>query len=686
MNLDNSIIYDIETFPNVFSFAMEKMFDDTSSVWEISEYRDDRVYLFQFFEHLRQTQTPMIGFNSLFFDYPVIHWMMTNQNVSVKEIYDFAMTRINSQDRFGGQIWADNRFAPQIDLFKLHHFDNKAKTTSLKALQINMRSENVIESAAPFGTNLTSQQIDRDLIPYNKHDVSETKKFAHHSLGAIKFRTGFIDQFGLDVLNYNDTKLGEKILEQKIGNEICYDYSSGRKKPRQTVRDKIPLNDIIFPYITFQHPEFIRVLDYMKSQTLKPEDIDTEAVATLGDDRQTVQVIKTKGVFTGLHAEVGGLTFHFGTGGVHASVPPQRIVATDEWLIRDIDVAALYPSIAIVNRLAPEHLGEAFIIPYSEIPKERKKYAKGTYENAGLKLAANGAWGKSNSIFSVFYDPKYAMTVPINGQLMVSMLAEWLLAVPTIRLIQVNTDGITYYIHRDYLDQAKAIEKRWQEYTCLELEDVFYSHMFIRDVNNYIAVKPSKPGSNQPPEMKCKGAYWTPDPLNYAKSLSNASPPAWYKDLSNLVSIRAAVAAMVHGIEPEWFIRAHTDKFDFMCRARANRGASLEFNGAKVQSTCRYYVANDGGSLTKKQPALGPIGAYKRKREVSEGQWLAVMQANGWQWDASVCTGNKSRYEERVNAIEAGYKVALCNTASHFRFDNVNYDYYVAEARKLIIN
>ena len=88
---------------------------------------------------------------------------------------------------------------------------------------------------------------------------------------------------------------------------------------------------------------------------------------------------------------------------------------------------------------------------------------------------------------SVLLDARYTMQVTVNGQLLLSMLIEWLLPVKTLRIIMVNTDGITYYIHRDYLEQAKQIEKQWEAFTCLTLESAHYSRMWIRDVNSYIA-------------------------------------------------------------------------------------------------------------------------------------------------------------------------------------------------------
>lgn len=186
-------------------------------------------------------------------------------------------------------------------------------------------------------------------------------------------------------------------------------------------------------------------------------------------------------------------------------------------------------------------------------------------------------------------------------------------------------------------------------------------------------------------KYKLKGCFWTPDPQNYADSISESQPPAWHKDLGNCISIRAAVAAMVHGVDPEIFIRSHTDKFDFMCRAKVDRGSKLYLGDCELQRTSRYYVAINGAPLRKISPPAGPIGKFKRANGISEANYLRAMNANDWQHDPTVCTKNKSKYEDRVTAFEAGWNIAECNNADDFRFDNIAYDYYVSEARKLII-
>lgn len=682
MNLDNAPVYDIETpGPNCFTLHMEMLNSSVASTWEISQYRDDRRELLTWFDWLLRTQTPMIGFNNVHFDYPVIHWLWQNPNATVQQIYDFSQLIIKSNDRFAFTIWEQDRFAPQVDLFKVNHMDNKAKTTSLKALQINMRMSSVVESDIKWGSILTEEKINFNLIPYNKWDVKSTKQFAHFNKAALDFRLALVDQFGPDVMNWNDTKIGSKILETRLGDELCYDRSSGKRQMRQTPRTRIALADIIFPFIQFQQPEFQRVLEYMKAQVLTPEDIE--------HDEYKTQTIKTKGVFAKLHANVGGIEFKFGTGGIHGSVERQRIVATDEWLIRDIDVKGLYPDIGIQYGLAPEHLGERFVEEYRKLPKERAEWqakkGKKCVEANSMKLAGNGTYGNTNSPFSVFYDPQYTMTITINGQLMLAMLAEWLMTVPTLKIIQINTDGITYSIHRDHEPHAAFMCKEWEKLTKLTLEDVNYRRMWIRDVNSYIA-------EDFDGKLKQKGAYWHPDPLNYAASISEAQPPAWHKDLGNCISIRAAVAAMVYNVPPETFIRLHTDPYDFMLRIKVGRADELIWNRAPIQKTTRYYVAKHGGVMVKVSPPPkgAPLGAYKRANGIGDVTWFAVnaeLEATGRpnDWDARIHTKKKSKYEMRETAIEAGYQVAICNDVNDFRFDNINYEFYISEAKKLII-
>jgi hypothetical protein len=661
--LDHAIVYDVETFPNAFTFNAQGLFTDLDIIFEISHFRDDRHALLAWLEYWREHEVPMVGFNNVFFDYPVLHFIWTNPDCTVEDIYAHAMAIIsNHSDRFGYTIWQSDRLCPQVDVYLIHHMNNRARATSLKALQVAMRSESVMESAVPFGTVLTREQIDNDIIPYNRHDTAETKKFALISLDAIKFRIGLMDSLHGDVLNANDGKIGMMIFRQRLGDELCFTRESGTKEPRKTYRTAIRLNDIIFPYIRFSHPEFNRVLSWMRDQVLTPDELSES------------EAIRAKGVFKNITATVGGLDFHFGTGGIHGSVSAQMFAADVNYVIKDIDVTGMYPAIAIKNRLYPEHLGPRFVDVYDEIVEERGKYAKGTKENAMLKLAGNVPYGNSNSEHSFMYDPAYTMSTTINGQLMLCMLAEWLFQVPTLQILQINTDGISYRVHRDVVPYAEVVRRMWERVTRLNLEEAEYSRMWIRDVNNYV-------GETTAGKLKKKGAYWFPD--KFPDDLSGW----WHKDYSAQVVIKAAVAHMTTGVDIERFVTGHGDPFDFMLRAKCDRASRLMIGEREVQRITRYYMAHNGEPMRKVSPPVAGavVGTWKKARGVSDAEYAAVMAANGSTWNPAVHTKNKSKYEIREMAIESGHKVAECNRAADFDFERLNYDWYIAAARKLVI-
>ena len=663
IDLQSAVVFDIETTVSAFTMNCQGLYSDLDMTFEISVYRDDRVALLAWFDHWQKHQTLLVGYNNVFFDYPVLHFIKNNSDCSVTDIYECAQDRIKDHTNFGIVLQSD-RFAPQLDLLKMMHFDNQAKRTSLKALEFAMRSESVLEMPLPFDQPMSSDQVLDVLIPYNKWDVAQTKKFALYNIDAIKFRIDLSATLKGDVLNFSDSKIGSKILEQRLGDKLCYTWESGRKEPRRTPRATIPLADIIFPYIEFQNAEFNRILTWMRLQTLSEDEVTGR--------------LRTKGVFTDVKASVGGIDFHFGTGGIHGSVSAQRIEADAEWAIVDIDVASLYPNIAIVNGLYPEHLGEAFVAEYAKLPKERKEWqakkGKKCSEANLLKLASNGSYGNSNNEHSFLYDPRFTMQITLNGQLMLCMLAEFLLTVASVQLLQINTDGITYRIHRSQMRHAEIVRDIWMRKTRLVLEEAQYEKVWLRDVNSYCAL--GVDGS-----LKQKGAFWWP--RVFPDDISNAQPPAWHKDLGGQIIVMAAVEHMTKGADIERFIYSHRDPFDFMLRAKVDRSSELWIGDQKQQRLCRYYMATNGGAMKKVSPPTGEPGTFKRKNGISDLEW-SRRPVDG-SWLESVHTKNKSKYETREMQIEAGHLVASCNLASDFSWQNLNYDWYVSQARKLVI-
>ena len=153
----------------------------------------------EYLRNVKRTGCRMVGFNNLDFDYPVLHHILKKAqsvfdtdeklNITAKELYGVAMKIINSMrdNKFGSSIREADVILPQVDLFKIHHFDNHARSTSLKMLEYNMRSKNIEDLPFPVGKALTHAEKDV-LIKYNKHDVTETLKFYKYSYENLKLQ------------------------------------------------------------------------------------------------------------------------------------------------------------------------------------------------------------------------------------------------------------------------------------------------------------------------------------------------------------------------------------------------------------------------------------------------------------------------------------------------------------------
>ena len=614
--MSNDYVFDIETYPNVFTLAVEHAEAPLRWMFEISDWRNDSRKIVAFLQWLKGTDARMVGFNNIGFDYPVLHTLIRMGHSDANTLHQKAMAVINSQDDDGGKwmhlVKPSDQFVTQIDLFKIHHFDNKARATSLKVLEFNMRADNIEDLPFPVGTTLTREQVEV-LKRYNQHDVSMTKAFYHESLDMIRFREELTRKYARDFMNHNDTKIGKDYFVMKLeeAGVACYDFGPSGRTPRQTKRPVIHLKDAILPWITFEHPEFNRVLAWLKAQS----------------------ITETKGVFTDLTATVNGFTFVFGLGGIHGSVESEIVESDDEHVIVDLDVTSYYPNLAITNGFRPAHLGKEFVSIYKHLFEQRKQYPKKSAESAMLKLALNGVYGDSNNQFSVFYDPLFTMSITLNGQLLLCLLAEGLMTIPGLRIAQINTDGITVRVPRSQRVMVDLVRGAWQERTGLSLEEVVYKAMMIRDVNNYIAVY-------EDGNTKRKGAYeWKTQ---------------WHQNAGGLVIPKVAEKVLVEGAPIRETVEKWPDLYDFMLRTKVPRSSylAIEWDGQppqRLQNTTRYYIAEGGGRLFKWMPPL------------------------------------KGKNEWRKIGVESGWGVQPCNDIKDAGKLPVDFDYYIREVEKLCL-
>lgn len=720
MDKSKAFIIDLETYPNVFLCAVIRADGKFKQVLEVSHRKNELYRVIKLMNHMKDTDSFMVSFNGIGFDYPVMHEIYTKFNSFPKsgknaalKLFKIAQKQIDSfkGEGFGNTIRSEDCIHKQLDLYRIWHFNNKAKATSLKLLEFNMRMDNIQDLPFAVGQELSDTEIDI-LIKYNEHDIKATLNFFELSQEHIDFRIKLSEQYNKDWYNVDDTKIGSEYFAMKLeeANIKLREFKNGKQVLRQTKRDKINLSDCLFSYYDFHLPEFIAVKDWFSKQIItetkgvfsnieehllldvakyselttkkkkfknKPSDedfslfkkehplgwleeeelksteyeldqngnyvmeypLDEDGCPDLTKKMKKKRIPKKSywgcwKVAETLNVVVNGFRFDFGVGGIHGSLSSKVAKETKRYQLIDADVSSMYPNIAISNRIYPEHLSEIFCDIYKDMYEQRKSFAKGTAENAMLKLALNGTYGKSNDKYSVFLDPKFTMQITINGQLSLCLLAEKLFAIKDLKVIQVNTDGITVALPRESKEDYDIICTNWQKQVGLKLEFADYSKMFIRDVNNYIALYTNG-------KVKRKGAY------EYEKL-------DWHKNHSALVIAKAAEAYMVKGIPVEEFIKSHTDIFDFMLRTKVPRTSKLVLvmdDGTEViqQNICRYYPCEEGGKLVKIMPPLEEGGQERRLR------------------------------------IDTEWKVKTCNNMQDFNND-INYEYYISEVSKLIIN
>ena len=673
-------IYDLETYPNVFLMAVSQVGSANAWMFQISDWVNDTQALLSFMLMLKSTNARMVGFNNINFDYPVLHHLINHPDPTALDLYNKAMSIINSNDRFSHIIWDRDRFVEQVDLFTINHFDNIARATSLKLLEFNMRRDRIEDLPFPPGTVLTEEQM-HVLADYNWEDIYATMDFYYESLDAIRFREELSQTYGRNFINDNDTKVGKQFFIMELEKHrpgSCYTYEednefkadgtigpkpgSRHRVPRQTVRGAIPLNEVVFPYIKFQHPEFQRVHQWFLQATVHDANDLTAISATIND-----------------------FQFDFGKGGIHGSIRDSIVVSDVDNVIIDLDVTSYYPSIAIVNRLAPEHLGDTFCNIYAQIKSQRAQHEKGTAANKMLKLALNGVYGDTGNAYSPFYDMKYLLSITINGQLLLCMLAEHVMKIPGALLIQINTDGLTVKIPKHRLPQLKAIADWWQEFTKLDLEEVEYSRFWVRDVNNYVAEDTNG-------KLKSKGTYVHAPP-------AKRNPTGWHQNLSAMIVPMAAEAFLVHGTPIRSFIMHHPDIMDFMLRTKVKRIDKVEIDGVECQRITRYLVTKTGGSIFKVSPPPAGyiVGQWKRANSVPDHIYNSVRleiqdvwpdpalaDTTNCPWDERINTKNKSKYEMRRTGIDVGWLVTEYNTMRPVDRSTVNYEYYIQETHKLV--
>ena len=587
---------DYETIVNCFvGVFIDYKDSNVKHLFVVHEQRNDIAKLVTFLQKCVTEKQWHISYNGLGFDAQISQHILDNakklekmstENV-IKNIFNFAQETIKKTESGGFATYPPSRLKiRQIDLFKLNHWDNKAKMSSLKWIQYSMDWQNVEEMPHHYLQPVTDAHTLNAVIDYCVNDVLSTKEILKHSKEQIQLRQTLTKEYNIDLFSASEPRISKELflhfLHEKLG------WEKSEIKTLRTPRPYIVLADCVLPYVEFKLPEFQKILEYFR--------------------KMVITSTKDKLKYT---MDYKGMKTDYGLGGIHGARDMGIYEAPLGWTIMTSDVVSYYPNLAIKNQWAPEHLPKKeFCELYEGIFEERKKIPKSDPKNYVYKIILNSTYGLTGDENSFLFDPKMTMNITINGQLLLSMLYEMLtIAIPEAVPLMQNTDGLEMMIPNDKIDLYHKICGEWEYITKLSLEHDEYSKMIIGDVNNYIAVY--KNG-----KTKCKGRFEWED-------LEKKKVAMFHKNKSFLIIPKAIYAYLVHGVKPEDFLAQNQNILDY-CGGVKAKGAwhfvdrkivDGELVNKKLQKIIRYYVSNEGCKLVK-------CHSDGREIQVEAGEWM----------------------------------------------------------------
>lgn len=294
---------------------------------------------------------------------------------------------------------------------------------------------------------------------------------------------------------------------------------------------------------------------------------------------------------TFLIIDIGGMPCKFAWGGVHGSLTAYYEEETEDRVIQNRDVSSLYPSLIEEYNYLSRNVPDPQL--FYSIRRERigAKHTGNKQLANDLKLPLNTVSGAQENKFNDLYDPLPTRSLRISGQLFLTMLTIRLLnACKTIKLLNLNTDGLMYSIDKSELPIVDEICAEWEKETRFELETDNISKVWIKDVNNLLFIDTKG-------NVKTVGGY-----LNYGISVKGA----WSINNNMVIVKKALINYFTKDIPVEETINNSTDIFDFQIIAKAGskfRDAYHIVDGQQVpvQKVNRVYATSDTryGKLVK---------------------------------------------------------------------------------------
>ena len=615
------VLYDIEVFPNCFHCTCKDSESHKLYKFEISNRKNQLEELVDFF-YYKRVEHIICGYNNKHYDDIIINYMIQFCGIMKRleylricsSIYYLSREIISAEkteknDRIKEYKYANNFYS--FDLMTMLYSSKQQK--SLKEIEILLNMPNVQEFDGDFNSRLADCEID-DMIAYNVNDVEATETLLKKVKNEIDLRLTVESEWGFDALSMSGVRFGEEILLREYKK---YNKSSKDELKANTRKiGKINLKDIILPFIQYSNPKLKEVLLDVKNAICNP---------CKSDKKQ--ENYEKKFVLS-------NICYSIGEGGIHTINEPRIFKPKDGQFIGHSDVTSMYPSLALIYKWLPVHLGKEFWNVYKSLYEERvaAKHSGEKLKSKAFKQALNALTGKMQQEGSWAYDPLNIYKIRINGQLILLMLVDKLLSL-NCEIVQVNTDGVVYIADISNRGLINNSIKEIEQLAKLSFESDDYESFYQYDVNNYFGIRKGYSQSRNPELIEKKGRFITEIGFN------NSMTP---------VIIPKAVINYFLTKEPiDKFVKEDKDIRNFLMSQSVNREFKVEYGGKPIQRINRYYASNSGYYLMRVKEDI-----YEPRKEVRIT-------------DYGVCIANK-----------------IDNTNTDDK--QINYQYYISKASKIV--
>lgn len=604
MNIDNVLIYDLETPEYCFLACFYEPKEEQFYEFLINRWQNDLYKLVKFVEDKSQAYT-FVGYNNIRFDNQVLQFILRNYdkwfdltNVEIsKKISTFASLEIDNQNYGLKPSFRESDISFKfLDLPCIWHFFNENRRVGLKQLEFEFRAENIENLEFELNKDFERNEIyGKDgIIDYCRNDVLNTYTHYLFTRGQVdhplyKGKDKLLDrkivneEVGLNAWNWDDVKIGAEWNKK--------DYLELTKKKEEEI-----------------YPQKVEQFYGKKFKQFFPKTVSFEdiAVKKFVENFGNTFVLKVKQEFK--YKFNDELTVTLAKGGIHSNEKNRFIKPEEDEIYLQCDIGSQYPNAINKFKVEPPHLKgwNGLIVSkierrlnFKKLYKQTKEAKYNSLQEMGKLSLNGGSYGRLNTKGDWQEHPPSMLKVTIGCQLEILMTVERCLK-NNYRVVSVNTDGFDVVIKKskleDFFKLCSEIEIQIGNNDLGKFEYTVFEWIAQSSVNDYFAKKLGEYVNGS--FVKSEG-YKAKGDFEYHKEL--------HKNTSFSIIPLAYQAYFKDGIKPEDFINNHNNIFDFL--ARSNAGSNYyhegygKINGLyenfKLPKLIRYYVSKDGIRIKK---------------------------------------------------------------------------------------